>query len=181
MLYSPLEFWLVQCSTQTQCAWPRAQLWLKKKHPRTIVSFKINPSSYKVAMTSQWSFAWRYIAVCHPQNYRHLNVSMNNAARVLLYVVPVAVISIGLNIPKFFESKVPNRILDFFYLFQNSALMSATDGAARIFSYRLMPRHDQGNEMTCISRESNPLQLSCTRQGPLKDALPTELQHHDCL
>ena len=31
----------------------------------------------------------------------------------------------------------------FFYLFPNSAIMSATDGASRILFYHLMPRHYQ--------------------------------------
>ena len=145
MLYSPLEFWLVQCSTQTQCAWARAQLRLKKKHPRTIVCFKISPSSYKVAMTSQWSFVWRYIAVCHPQNYRHLNVSMNNAARVLLYVVPVAVISIGLNIPKFFESKVPDCLFDFSTYSQTALLKLQQMALQRFFPTTFC--HDAIKEM----------------------------------
>ena len=41
------------------------------------------------------------------------------------------------------------------------------DGAARIFFLTLIPRW----------HVSNPRQLTCTRLGPLKDALPTELPH----
>jgi hypothetical protein len=51
----------------------------------------------------------RYIAVCYPQKYRHLNLSMANASRVLMYVVPVTLASVLLNIPKFFEAKVRNN------------------------------------------------------------------------
>ena len=53
--------------------------------------------------------------------------------------------------------------LRFFYLFLNSALISAlTDGAARIFSYQ--------------SRDWNPGQYICTRLGPFGRFM-TELQH----
>ena len=30
-----------------------------------------------------------------------------------------------------------------------------------------------------LRRDSNPRQMSCTRLGPLKDALPTELHRHN--
>ena len=48
----------------------------------------------------------RYIAVCHPQKYRSLNLSINNVVRVVIYVVPVTLASVSLNLPKFFEAKV---------------------------------------------------------------------------
>ena len=53
----------------------------------------------------------------------------------------------------------------FHYFFSISALTSATSGAARIFAYPLLPQ----------CQDSNPSQI-CTRLGPLKDAIPTELQ-----
>ena len=54
----------------------------------------------------------------------------------------------------------------FHYLFPNSNLISATDGAARIF---LPPYAMAGFEPLSI-------ELHQTRLRPLKDTLPTELQ-----
>ena len=64
----------------------------------------------------------------------------------------------------------------FFLLNPNSALISATDVAAKISYHLTMLRRVQRDEMKCLSRDSNPRQKSCTRLGPLKDAPPTELQ-----
>ena len=59
-------------------------------------------------------------------------------------------------------------------VFYYSALISATDSAARIF----LPRYTAAwSEWWHVSGcDSNPRWLSCTRLGPLKDTLPTELQ-----
>ena len=47
------------------------------------------------------------------------------------------------------------------------------------FSYHLMPQHDQKESWHISGHVSNPCQWSCTRLGPLKDSLPTELQRHN--
>ena len=48
----------------------------------------------------------RYCAVCHPYTYRDLTHSNSVNKRVLLYVLPVILVSILLNIPKFFETRI---------------------------------------------------------------------------
>lgn len=45
----------------------------------------------------------RYIAVCKPHQYRVITQTMSNSKRLLVYVVPVTVLSFSLNIPKFME------------------------------------------------------------------------------
>lgn len=45
----------------------------------------------------------RYIAVCRPHQYRNISQTMSNTKRLLVYIVPVTVLSFALNIPKFME------------------------------------------------------------------------------
>jgi len=45
----------------------------------------------------------RYIAVCRPHQYRTISQTMSNTKRLLVYIVPVTVLSFALNIPKFME------------------------------------------------------------------------------
>jgi hypothetical protein len=45
----------------------------------------------------------RYIAVCRPHQYRTITATMTNTKRLLVYIVPVTILSISLNIPKFME------------------------------------------------------------------------------
>ena len=49
---------------------------------------------------------YRYVAVCKPHRYRELNIRVGMIRRILIYTIPVATISVLLNIPKFFETKV---------------------------------------------------------------------------
>ena len=48
----------------------------------------------------------RYLAVCKPFVFRNLNLKNSAILRLTLYLLPVIVISIVVNIPKFFEMKV---------------------------------------------------------------------------
>ena len=45
----------------------------------------------------------RFIAVCRPHQYRTISLTMTNTKRLLVYIVPVTVLSFALNIPKFME------------------------------------------------------------------------------
>jgi len=45
----------------------------------------------------------RYIAVCRPHQYRNISQTMSNTKRLLVYIVPVTILSFALNIPKFME------------------------------------------------------------------------------
>ena len=66
-----------------------------------------------------------------------------------------------MSIHRFFSLLIPKQ-----RALTSALMLDATDGAARIFANHLMKR-----------RDSNPHQLSFTRLGPLKVALPTEPQH----
>ena len=48
----------------------------------------------------------RYIAVCRPHQYRAISLTMTNARRLLVYIVPVTALSFALNVPKFMEVTV---------------------------------------------------------------------------
>ena len=48
----------------------------------------------------------RYCAVCHPYTYRDLTQTSSVSKRVSLYIVPVLLFSVILNIPKFFETRI---------------------------------------------------------------------------
>ncbi|XP_023330932.1 FMRFamide receptor [Eurytemora carolleeae] len=48
----------------------------------------------------------RYWAVCQPTNYRSANLSETQCKRVLKYLVPVILLSVLLNLPKFLETSV---------------------------------------------------------------------------
>ncbi|XP_023335988.1 G-protein coupled receptor daf-37 [Eurytemora carolleeae] len=51
----------------------------------------------------------RYLAVCFPTSYREFTLSYSANTRLLLYVSPVVLISILLNISKYFETRIVNR------------------------------------------------------------------------
>ena len=57
-------------------------------------------------------------------------------------------------------------VLHFFTTYSKAVLLILQQMELLGFSYHLMPQCD-----------SSPNQSSCTRLGPLEDALPTELQH----
>lgn len=48
----------------------------------------------------------RYFAVCHPYRYRDMTQSCPVSRRVVSYVGPVVALSVILNIPKFFETRL---------------------------------------------------------------------------
>ncbi len=48
---------------------------------------------------------YRYIAVCFPLVHRDLAHTYSAATRVAIYAVPVAVVSILTNVPKFLETR----------------------------------------------------------------------------
>merc|ERR1712110_899109 len=48
----------------------------------------------------------RWMAVCKPIMYRNMNQTMSTSRRVAMYVTPVAILSICLNIPKFMETQI---------------------------------------------------------------------------
>merc|ERR1719270_1335095 len=47
----------------------------------------------------------RYLAVCHPIAYRQMNISSSSKQRLSVYLIPVLLVSILLNIPKFLETE----------------------------------------------------------------------------
>ena len=49
---------------------------------------------------------FRYTAVCHPFYYRESLAGRSITSRVLMYVIPVIVISTIINIPKFLETEL---------------------------------------------------------------------------
>ena len=48
----------------------------------------------------------RYCSVCHPYIYRDITQTRSVSRRVAIYVIPVILFSIILNLPKFFETKI---------------------------------------------------------------------------
>ena len=48
----------------------------------------------------------RYIAVCHPFYYRESTTGSSVTMRAVTYVVPDILVSVALNIPKFFETEI---------------------------------------------------------------------------
>ena len=44
--------------------------------------------------------------MCHPYTYRDLTKTSSVFRRVIIYVVPVIIFSVILNLPKFFETKI---------------------------------------------------------------------------
>ena len=69
--------------------------------------------------------SFRYYSVCHPYNYRDLTQTKSVPRRVILYVVPVVIFSVLINIPKFFETRIVNssdRTQIDFSLFKNGSL-----------------------------------------------------------
>ncbi|XP_023349741.1 FMRFamide receptor [Eurytemora carolleeae] len=51
----------------------------------------------------------RYLAVCYPTSYREFTLRYSNTTRLFLYVSPVLLISILLNISKYFETRIVYR------------------------------------------------------------------------
>ena len=51
-----------------------------------------------------WTF--RYVAIIHPLLHRNLSVKYSVKQRVVFYTLPVVVVSVFVNIPKFLETKV---------------------------------------------------------------------------
>ena len=48
----------------------------------------------------------RYLAVCRPLTYRALTVARSSRVRLALYLVPVIILSVAVNIPRFFETVI---------------------------------------------------------------------------
>ena len=59
----------------------------------------------------------RYVAVCKPHRYRELNIRVGMIRRIMIYTIPVATISVLLNIPKFFETKVNSSAVFWYYFY----------------------------------------------------------------
>ena len=49
---------------------------------------------------------FRYIAICFPIIYRNLSHSYTATKRVVVSTLPVMLLSVFINLPKFFETKV---------------------------------------------------------------------------
>ena len=68
---------------------------------------------------------FRYCSVCHPYTYRDLTQTRSVSRRVAIYVIPVIIFSIILNLPKFFETKIVynsgKKQIDF-SLFKNGSI-----------------------------------------------------------
>ena len=48
---------------------------------------------------------FRYVAICHPFVHRNISHSYSVRRRVIFYTLPVIMISIVINLPKFLETK----------------------------------------------------------------------------
>ena len=83
------------------------------------------------------------------------------------------------SVPAFYSddpsSNPAGYLINFMYERTKINEKEAGVGPSLKIKIKLMPWRDQREEMTCLALDSNPRQWSCTRLGPLKDALPAEL------
>ena len=110
---------MLPCTNIYSIRWHRfhsleVSIWLWQSLLKGKFSFKI----YEFCIPNMgiwciWDYAdiysyclYRYVAVCKPHRYRELNIRVGMIRRILIYTIPVATISVLLNIPKFFETKV---------------------------------------------------------------------------
>jgi hypothetical protein len=72
------------------------------------VLYPLNNMTFCCSIYLTVMLAWeRYLAVCHPNHYRMVNRAQAGYTRTLLvYVLPVVLFSIVLNIPKFLETEL---------------------------------------------------------------------------
>ena len=84
--------------------------------------------------------------MCHPYTYRDITQTSTVNKRVIIYVVPVIVFSLVLNLPKFFETKIVyntgKNAVDF-SLFKNGsqaslqALLDLLQNGEKSISYQM--------------------------------------------
>ena len=55
---------------------------------------------------------FRYIAVCYPLLHRDLVHTYSVMRRVMIYTIPVVIVSLLINIPKFFETKIVRNMTE---------------------------------------------------------------------
>ena len=64
-------------------------------------------------LTNEISFVFfRYIAVCYPLLHRDLVHTYSVMRRVMIYTIPVVIVSLLINIPKFFETKIVRNMTE---------------------------------------------------------------------
>ncbi|XP_023345153.1 FMRFamide receptor [Eurytemora carolleeae] len=69
-------------------------------------SYPLNNTSYCCSIFVTVAIAWeRYLAVCHPNHYRTMTLTYSTKLRVFWYLVPVVLLSVLLNVPKFLETE----------------------------------------------------------------------------
>jgi 7 transmembrane receptor (rhodopsin family) len=101
-------FTLIDYSLARVFFWPWAQdseVWV---YLIPKVLYPLNNMTFCCSIYLTVMLAWeRYLAVCHPNHYRMVNRSQAGYTRTLLvYVLPVVLFSIVLNIPKFLETEL---------------------------------------------------------------------------
>ena len=72
------------------------------------VLYPLNNMTFCCSIYLTVMLAWeRYLAVCHPNHYRMVNRAQAGYTRtILVYVLPVVLFSIVLNVPKFLETEL---------------------------------------------------------------------------
>jgi hypothetical protein len=103
-----IVFTLLDYSLARVFFWPWAQeseVWVYLI-PKVI--YPLNNMTFCCSIYLTVMLAWeRYLAVCHPNHYRMVNRAQTGYTRtILVYVLPVVLFSIVLNIPKFLETEL---------------------------------------------------------------------------
>ena len=90
----------------------RLRFFQKAQNVLIILATFVTKNNKNRPFLSHWSF-WqnfiRYIAVCYPIVHRDLVHTYSVAKRVMAYTIPVLILSLLINIPKFLETKVITR------------------------------------------------------------------------
>ena len=88
------------------------EAFVKTKVGCTVVSGPYSFSDF-VSLHYLTNFSYhRYIAVCSPLLHRDLVHTYSVMRRVTIYTVPVILVSLVLNIPKFLETKIVTKITE---------------------------------------------------------------------
>lgn len=96
--------------TQLVQSWMYGVVYKYFLYPFTTISY-----TGSVYMTTAITIE-RYIAVCKPLRYREFIAELSPNVRTMIYVIPVTIFSVLLNLPKFFEIEVAyyNGTLEYF-------------------------------------------------------------------
>jgi hypothetical protein len=83
-------------------------LFTRVLYPARILVTAIVPTG-KILMPCK-CLSFRYIAVCFPLAHRDMSYTYSVERRVVAYAVPVVVLAVVVNLPKFLETKVVTEI-----------------------------------------------------------------------